>query len=659
MQEKLLYTNKLVMCNEIKAAGFASFAGTFFSCLCKVLEMLRLAKYQPKLLPLGRSRTPLGNIPQRNGKVLLQPAQLLAGIRDHSTTKPPAKGGGKVASGVTGSKGNKSMDFRILKELVSHLWPNANTYKQGSTVDVNTVKTRVVASVSLLFGSKLVNIYVPFIFKDLVDQFQRVLDQDLAQSVSAVASSDIINHVIATPALAASVPVSLVLGYGIARTTAAGFAELRNTVFSKVSNGTIREVSRQIYQHLLALDLQFHLDRNTGQLSRTIDRGTRSINSSLNTILFNAFPTVLEVCLVGGILTYNLGLGYACVTTATVAAYTYFTIKVSDWRVKIRKDMNHYENIASGKVIDSLINYETVKLFNNEKYEIQQYDKSLANFQQSSILTQESLSFLNFGQNFIFSVGLTSIMYMTCQDIISHQATIGDLVLVNGLLFQLAIPLNFVGMAYRELKQSLIDMEAMFTLRSITPIIHDKENALPLKSIKQFITIEDVTFAYPANKDRQILKSLNLSIPIGSKVAIVGSSGSGKSTLYRLLYRFYEPQSGRIMIDNQPISDVELASLRSNMAVVPQDVVLFNDTLKHNIGYGNINASEEEINRVIELSKLSDLVRRLPEGLNTKVGERGLKLSGGEKQRVAIARCLLKNSPIVILDEVSRYSCVY
>jgi ATP-binding cassette subfamily B (MDR/TAP) protein 7 len=330
--------------------------------------------------------------------------------------------------------------------------------------------------------------------------------------------------------------------------------------------------------------------------------------------------------------------------------------------------MNKAENTASGKVVDSLINYETVKLFQNEAYELARYDKSLEKFQNGSILTQKSLSFLNFGQNFIFSSGLMVIMFMTTQDILAGTATIGDLVLVNGLLFQLSIPLNFIGSVYRELRQSLIDMEQMFQLRRVAPKISDQREALdPItkKDVKTVITKEldlkgekiefqDVSFSYPSNKERMILNNLSVTIPINhKKIAIVGSSGSGKSTIYRLLYRFYDINAGSIKIDGQEIRDVTLSSLRSKIAVVPQDVLLFNETLEYNLTYGNLSVDKKKLDDVMKLCKLDEFVKRLPLGLQTTVGERGLKLSGGEKQRVAIARCLLKDSPIIVLDEVS------
>lgn len=523
-------------------------------------------------------------------------------------------------------------DLNLFRGLLHYIWPS------NETPDAFYVKSRVVASLGLLFSSKLLNISVPFIFKTLVDGFPT------AESHAQIISS---------PEALVMTPVMLVLGYGITRSAAAGFAELRNAIFSTVSHGAIRTVSKNVFRHLHKLDLQFHLDRNTGALSRVIDRGTRSINFVLSSLLFNVFPTILEVSLVGGILTYQMGPMYALIATSTVVTYTIFTIQVSNWRTQIRKQMNQAENKASGKVVDSLINYETVKLFNNEAHELKIYDNALKEYRQASIFTQQTLSFLNFGQNAIFSCGLTSIMYFTTLDILAGTASIGDLVLVNGLLFQLSIPLNFIGSVYRELRQSSIDMKEMFKLLDTKPIIEDNKNSKTLEWKEGTIKLEDVYFHYPSNDQRSILNGLTLEIPFGTKLAIVGSSGGGKSTLYRLLYRFYDPVSGKITIDGQDTRDITLLSLRDKISVVPQDSMLFNETLGYNIKYGDLNATTEQLNEVIKKAKLSDLIERMPKGLDTPVGERGLKLSGGEKQRVAIARCLLRNSPIVILDEAT------
>jgi ATP-binding cassette subfamily B (MDR/TAP) protein 7 len=573
-------------------------------------------------------------------------------------------------------------DWRILKSLGGHLWPS-----KAVQPDAMELKARVVGSVGLLFGSKLINIQVPFIFKHLVDSLESN-SNITAQSVSELSQS-------VAPEVLYGTPVMMALGYGIARSSADGMAQLRNAIFAHVAHGAIRQVGRNVFNHLHSMDMQFHLDRNTGQLSRVLDRGSRSINFALSSMLFNVFPTAFEVMLVSGILATKFGPQHSLIALGTIASYTAFTINVSNWRVGIRKQMNQEEANASGKVVDSLINYETVKLFGNEEHEAERYDKSLRGFQKASIKTQSSLSALNFGQNVIFSMGLGSIMYLTTLDIMAGNATAGDLVLVNGLLFQLSIPLNFIGSVYRELRQAAVDMKAMFLLSEQKSTVADQEGAADLDYSGGHLKLSGVSFKYPTyqgkvvgdgsdNKDRWILNDLNLEILPGQTAAVVGSSGSGKSTLLRLLYRFYDAQSGTISIDDQEISSVTQASLRENIAVVPQDTVLFNDTLGYNIAYGNFDAVESayfeatgekmdsisatverpvdwnhihakcaSLKEITKLSQLDNLIERLPHGLNTPVGERGLKLSGGEKQRVAIARCLLKDAPILLLDEAT------
>ncbi|CAM9392219.1 unnamed protein product, partial [Ectocarpus fasciculatus] len=525
-----------------------------------------------------------------------------------------------------------SSNRRIFNALTSQLWPSG---RPNSGEDA--LRLRVMAALGLMVGSKLVTISVPFVFKELINTYN--------------AAGDLVG--LGDPTT--TIPLALVLGYGIARTTGNGFQELRNTVFSVVAQQAIRNMAKDVFRHLLHLDMQYHLNKNSGALFRTIDRGSRSINFALTSILFNIFPTVLEVGLVSGLMAYNLGSDYALVTMATIGIYTVFTVKVSSLRVDIRKKMNASENRASGKAMDSLLNFETVKLFQNENHEIDRYDRSLAALEKASVKTQSSLSFLNFGQNVIFSSGLSAIMYLACADISAGKATIGDLVLVNGLLFQLSVPLFFIGMVYREMRQSFVDMEAMFQLTSIRPnLVDNTENALQWK--EGTIKFNNVHFSYPESSgelksSRKILNGCTFSVPAGKTVAVVGSSGSGKSTLLRLLYRFYDPIQGDIEIDGQSISGVSLDSLRGKISVVPQEPVLFNDTLGYNVKYGSLIAGDEAVVHAIEQSKLADVVKRMPLGLETTVGERGMKLSGGEKQRVSIARAMLKDTPILLCDE--------
>ncbi|CAK4085093.1 unnamed protein product [Aphanomyces euteiches] len=510
----------------------------------------------------------------------------------------------------------------ILTSLAEYLWPSGNSKEDMA------VKARVAASLGLLVAGKLINIEVPFLFKELVDT--------LGPSAE----------------LATALPISLVIGYGAARFSSNAFQELRNAVFAKVAQGTIRQVARKVFEHLHGLDLKFHLDRQTGALARTIDRGSRSIDFVLRSILFNVAPTALEIALVSGIMASQFGWKYAGVTLGTLTAYTAFTVGITQWRTEIRRRMNKLENEAGGKVIDSLMNYETVKYFNNEKHEADRYDSTLREYQDASLKTQTSLSFLNAGQNFIFSAGLTAIMYMASDGIVQGHLTVGDLVLVNGLLFQLSIPLNFIGSVYREVRQSVIDMEAMFALQSVAPVIKTADNATTdITRTPKSIEFENVAFGY--RPDTPILTGTSFRVPPGQTIAVVGSSGSGKSTILRLLYRFYDVEGGRILVDGKDIRSMDVDTFRKLIAVVPQDTVLFNDTIMYNIRYGNLQATDEQVKNAAKVAQIHDSIERFPEGYNTKVGERGLKLSGGEKQRVAIARAMLKDAPILLFDEAT------
>ncbi|GJQ70213.1 ABCB7 [Trypoxylus dichotomus] len=515
----------------------------------------------------------------------------------------------------------------MIKAMLLYIWPK----------DDAAIRNRVSLAVSLLVGAKIMNVAVPFIFKYSVDYL----------NVGSTLNMD------SAPATVLTVATSLLLGYGIARVGAAGFNELRNAVFAKVAQRSIRKIAKNVFVHLHNLDLGFHLSRQTGALSKTIDRGSRGINFVLSAMVFNVVPTVFELALVSSILGLKCGGSFAGISLGCVGIYTLFTLITTQWRTKFRVYMNQAENEAGNKAIDSLINYETVKYFNNEKFESERYDSVLQKYENASLKTSTSLAFLNFGQNAIFSAALSGIMVLAAHQIVQGNMTVGDLVMVNGLLFQLSIPLGFLGSVYREVRQALIDMQTMFTLMTMETAIKSKDFApyLHVDSRSSSIKFENVSFDYGPGKE--ILNDFSATIPAGKKIAIVGGSGSGKSTLVRLLYRFYEPKQGRILIGNHDIKDVDLESLRKAIAIVPQDSVLFHDTIKHNLHYGDLKASEKEVIEASRMAELHDAIMKWPKGYETQVGERGLKLSGGEKQRVAIARAILKNTPILIFDEAT------
>ena len=439
---------------------------------------------------------------------------------------------------------------------------------------------------------------------------------------------------------------------GATRIGAAVFQELRNAIFASVAQKAIRRVACNVFEHLLRLDLNFHLQRQTGGLTRAIDRGTKGISFLLTSMVFHILPTALEITMVCGILAYQYGPKFAAITAATMIAYTSFTVITTSWRTKFRKQANAADNQGATVAVDSLINFEAVKYFNNEKYEVGRYDKALQNYEKASINVTTSLAFLNSGQNLIFSSALAAMMYLAANDVAAGSLTVGDLVMVNQLVFQLSMPLNFLGSVYRELRQSLLDMETLFNLQKVNVAVRESKDPKTLQLTKGGeIRFENVTFGY--HRDRPILRNLNLTVPAGKKVAVVGPSGCGKSTILRVLFRFYDIESGRILIDGQDIKDVSLQSLRETIGVVPQDTPLFNSTVEHNIRYGNLAASINEVRDAAKRAQVDSIISALPEGYNTKVGERGMMISGGEKQRLAVARLILKDPPILFCDEAT------
>ncbi|MEM9942087.1 MAG: ABC transporter ATP-binding protein/permease [Planctomycetota bacterium] len=513
-----------------------------------------------------------------------------------------------------------------LKNLWPYMWPQSRP----------DLKRKVFYAFLCMVFAKTTTVFVPYVYKLATDKLVG------EAPVSSLESS--------LPLLVFT-PLILVVTYNLMRVLTVGLNQLRDGFFASVGQHAVRQLSNIVFAHLHQLSLRFHLERRTGGLSRVIERGTKGINSIVRFSILSGVPTLFEFLLIAIMIWYWFNLTYVLVIVVMVVAYVFFTVRTSNWRIGIRRELNRNDTDAHSKVVDSLLNFETVKYFGNEKHEADRFGKAIAKYEKAAILNWTSLTWLNFGQSVIMALGLGTCMAMSAKSVESGEQSIGDFVMINALLVQLFIPLNFIGFLYREIRQGFADVEEMFRLLNVTPEVQDASEAVPIVVGPGQIQFENVSFHY--TPDRKILKNISFEIPAGKTVAVVGPSGAGKSTLSRLLFRFYDVTDGKILIDGQDIRSVTQDSLRSKIGMVPQDTVLFNDTIAYNIGYGCPSSSQQQIEVAAEMAQISGFIQKLPAGFETEVGERGLKLSGGEKQRVAIARTLLKAPPILILDEAT------